>query len=159
MTNHPEQQFLDLLKNLLEKGDERIDRTGVGTRAIFGQQMRFDLSQGFPAFTTKQVFWKTAFKEILWMLSGGRNIKELLAQNVHIWSDWPHKKYVDKTCDKITMKEFEEKVLESDEFAKKWGDLGPVYGYQWRHWEKEDGSKVDQIQWLLDELKNNPTSR
>lgn len=159
MTNHPEQQFLDLLKNLLEKGDERIDRTGVGTRAIFGQQMRFDLSQGFPAFTTKQVFWKTAFKEILWMLSGGRNIKELLAQNVHIWSDWPHKKYVDKTGDKITMKEFEEKVLESDEFAKKWGDLGPVYGYQWRHWEKEDGSKVDQIQWLLDELKNNPTSR
>jgi len=159
MNNHPETQFLNLLQKLLDEGDERVDRTGVGTRAIFGYQMRFDLSQGFPAFTTKKVFWKTAFKEILWMLSGGRNIRELVEQNVHIWSDWPYKKYLDATAENISMEEFEQRILEDHAFAEKWGDLGPVYGYQWRHWEKNDGSEVDQIQWLLDALKNNPASR
>jgi len=86
---HPEQQYLDLLRRLIEDGDERIDRTGVGTRAIFGYEMRFDLQDGFPVFTTKKVFWKTAFKEMLWMLSGGSNIRELVQQGVHIWTDWP----------------------------------------------------------------------
>ena len=91
--HHPEQQYLDLLQLLIDRGDQRIDRTGVGTRAVFGHQMRFDLADGFPVFTTKQVYWKTAFKEMLWMLSGGDNIRELLEQGVNIWSDWPLKKY------------------------------------------------------------------
>ena len=85
---HPEYQYLDLLHELLEHGDQRLDRTGVGTLALFGREMRFDLTDGFPAFTTKRVFWKTAFKEMLWMLSGGTNIRELLEQNVRIWTGW-----------------------------------------------------------------------
>ena len=83
---HPEQQYLDLLSHLVDHGDERVDRTGVGTRATFGYQMRFDLAEGFPLFTTKRVYWKTAFKEMLWMLAGGDNIRQLLEQNVKIWT-------------------------------------------------------------------------
>ncbi|HHQ69223.1 MAG TPA: thymidylate synthase, partial [Halothiobacillaceae bacterium] len=83
---HPEQQYLDLINRLLKHGDHRADRTGVGTRALFGEQMRFDLADGFPVFTTKRVYWKTAFKEMLWMLRGETNIRPLLEQNVHIWS-------------------------------------------------------------------------
>lgn len=156
---HQEQQYLDLLSKLIEEGDERVDRTGVGTRAIFGHQMRFDLSQGFPVFTTKKVFWKTAFKEMLWMLSGGSNIRELLQQNVHIWSEWPHKKYCEETGDTMGLKEFEAQVLEDDAFALKWGDLGPVYGKQWRHWKTRDGGEIDQVQYVIDQLKENPTGR
>jgi len=159
MTTHPEQQYLDLLKKLLEEGSERTDRTGVGTKALFGQQMRFDLEDGFPAFTTKRVYWKTAFKEMLWMLSGGTNIRELLQQNVHIWSEWPHKTYCEKTGENIPLKDFEEKILEDDGFAEKWGELGPVYGKQWRRWKTEDGREIDQIAQVIDDLKNNPSSR
>lgn len=162
--SHPENQYLDMLKLILETGSERVDRTGVGTKAIFGHTMRFDLSKGFPIFTTKRVFWKTAFKEMLWMLSGGSNIRELVQQNVHIWSDWPYKKFIEAqpegSDDKsISMKEFEQRVLESEEFAEKWGDLGPVYGKQWRKWRTEDGTEIDQISEVIDLLKHNPTSR
>ena len=93
---HPEYQYLNLLKLLIKNDDEREDRTGVGTRAIFGYEMRFNLEDGFPVFTTKRVFWKTAFKEMLWMLSGGTNIRELLEQNVRIWTAWPLEKYRQK---------------------------------------------------------------
>jgi thymidylate synthase len=150
---------MDTLRYLLEQGDERIDRTGVGTRATFGVTMRFNLQQAFPAFTSKRVYWKTAIKEILWMLNGGRNVRELIEQNVHIWSDWPHKKFVDATGEQITMAEFEQRVLDDKAFAEKWGDLGPVYGFQWRHWPTADGGEVDQVQQVIDTLKNNPTSR
>lgn len=159
MAIHPEQQYLDLLNKLLEHGSERVDRTGVGTKALFGEQMRFDLAEGFPAFTTKRVYWKTAFKEMLWMLSGGTNIRELLQQNVHIWSEWPHKSYCEKTGDKLSLKDFEAKILEDDDFANKWGELGPVYGKQWRRWKTEDGKEIDQIAQVIDALKNNPSSR
>lgn len=157
--NYQEQQYLDLLSKLIDEGDERIDRTGVGTRAIFGHQMRFNLSEGFPVFTTKKVFWKTAFKEMLWMLNGGSNIRELLEQNVHIWSEWPHKKYCNETGDVINLKDFEARVLNDNDFAAKWGDLGPVYGKQWRHWKTCDGREIDQIQFVIDQLKDNPTGR
>lgn len=157
--NQQELQYLDLLSKLIEEGDERIDRTGVGTKAIFGHQMRFDLSEGFPIFTTKKVFWKTAFKEMLWMLSGGSNVRELLEQNVHIWSEWPHKKYCSETRNLITLEEFEARVLNDDSFAEKWGDLGPVYGKQWRRWRAYDGREIDQIQYVIDQLKDNPTGR
>lgn len=159
MKSHPEEQYLDLLNKLLEEGSERTDRTGVGTKALFGQQMRFDLADGFPAFTTKRVYWKTAFKEMLWMLSGGTNIRELLQQNVHIWSEWPHKTYCEQSGEDIPLKEFETKILEDDAFADKWGELGPVYGKQWRRWKTEDGREIDQIAQVIDDLKNNPSSR
>ena len=161
---HPENQYLDMLKLILETGSERVDRTGVGTKALFGHTMRFDLSKGFPVFTTKRVYWKTAFKEMLWMLSGGSNIRELVEQNVHIWSDWPYKKFLESQPDgsgdkSISMKEFEQRVLDSEEFAEKWGDLGPVYGKQWRRWRTEDGQEIDQVLEVIDMLKNNPSSR
>lgn len=118
---HPELQYLDLLHTLLTAGDLRQDRTGVGTLAVFGQTLRFDLAEGFPVFTTKRIFWKTAFKEMLWMLSGGRNIRELLAQNVRIWTDWPLKKYREGTGDDIRQEDFERRILEDAAFADRWG--------------------------------------
>ena len=130
---HPEQQYLDLLQLLIDRGDERVDRTGVGTRAVFGHQMRFDLADGFPIFTTKRVFWKTAFKEMLWMLAGGDNIRQLLEQNVTIWTDWPLKKYREENNSNLSQSDFEKKILADDDFAKKWGDLGPVYGLSLIH--------------------------
>ncbi len=159
MTTHPEQQYLNMLRALLAHGDERMDRTGVGTRALFGRQMRFDLAAGFPVFTTKRVFWKTAFKEMLWMLSGGRNIRELLAQNVHIWTDWPLRRYREASGDDIAQEAFERRILEDADFAREWGDLGPVYGAQWRHWRTPDGREIDQVQQVVDALRTNPTSR
>ncbi len=156
---HPEQQYLDLLQELLTYGDPRVDRTGVGTRALFGRTLRFDLADGFPVFTTKKIFWKTAFKEMLWMLRGGRNIRELLAENVRIWSDWPLKRYREKTGEPISQQDFEARILQDDAFAAAWGDLGPVYGAQWRRWKAADGREIDQIQELVEALKNNPGSR
>ncbi len=156
---HPEQQYLDLLQLLVDRGDERVDRTGVGTRAVFGHQMRFDLADGFPVFTTKQVYWKTAFKEMLWMLSGGDNIRELLQQNVKIWTDWPLKKYRQENNSDISQADFEQKILADESFARQWGDLGPVYGRQWRRWKASDGTEIDQVQQVINDLKNNPTSR
>lgn len=156
---HPETQYLDLLRKLLEEGDQRIERTGTGTRALFGYTMRFDLAAGFPVFTTKRIFWKTAFKEMLWMLSGGRNIRELLQQNVRIWTDWPLKKYREATGTNPSQEEFEARILADPDFAARWGDLGPVYGYQWRRWRGADGREIDQIRMLIDGLKNDPTSR
>ena len=158
-TPHPEQQYLDLLDALLTRGDLRQDRTGVGTKALFGYTLRFDLSEGFPVFTTKKIFWKTAFKEMLWMLSGGRNIRELLEQNVHIWTDWPLKHYRESTGETVTQEDFEQRILSDADFAHRWGDLGPVYGWQWRHWKAADGREIDQISELVDSLKQNPGSR
>lgn len=167
MTNiHPEYQYLNLLEKIVTQGSERIDRTGVGTRALFGESLRFDLAAGFPAFTTKRVYWKTAFKEMLWMLNGKSkwgngepNIRDLLEQDVHIWSEWPHKKYVKATLDNIDLKEFEARILADDNFAHKWGGTGKSYGYQWRNWVANDGRVIDQVSVAIDQIKNNPTSR
>ena len=159
MHPHPEQQYLDLLETLLTRGDQRQDRTGVGTRAIFGHTLRFDLADGFPVFTTKKIFWKTAFKEMLWMVSGGRNIRELLQQNVRIWTDWPLKHYREVSGEAISQVDFERRILEDTEFAETWGDLGPVYGWQWRRWKTTDGREIDQISEVIEGLKQNPGSR
>ena len=159
MRPHPEQQYLDLLETLLTRGDLRQDRTGVGTRAIFGHTLRFDLAEGFPVFTTKKIFWKTAFKEMLWMLSGGRNIRELLQQNVRIWTDWPLKHYRQVSGEAISQEDFERRIVEDTEFAETWGDLGPVYGWQWRRWKTTDGREIDQIAEVIEGLKQNPGSR
>ena len=156
---HPEYQYLNLLKLLINNNDDREDRTGVGTRAIFGYEMRFNLEDGFPVFTTKRVFWKTAFKEMLWMLSGGTNIRELLEQNVRIWTAWPLEKYRKATGENISQDEFEKRILDDEMFAKQWGDLGPVYGKQWRRWATRDGREIDQVQLVIDKIRNEPYGR
>jgi len=157
---HPEYQYLDLLEHVLTKGDERIDRTKVGTRSIFGAMLRFDLSDGSaPILTTKRVYWKTAVKEMLWFLTGGTNIRPLLKENVRIWTDWPLARYRQASGDNIAQHDFEQRVLEDDEFAMRWGELGPVYGKQWRKWLGADGREYDQIGDLVRTLRDNPTSR
>lgn len=157
---HPEFQYLDLLEQVLERGDERIDRTGVGTRSLFGAMLRFDLSDGsVPILTTKRVFWKTAVKEMLWFLTGGTNIQPLIRDNVRIWTDWPLATYRRETGEDISQADFEQRILEDDAFALRWGDLGPVYGKQWRRWLGADGREHDQIAELITSLKTNPASR
>lgn len=157
---HSEQQYLDLLRQVLDEGDERVDRTGVGTRSIFGGMVRFDLSKGVvPILTTKRVYWKTAVKEMLWFLSGGTNIQPLLRKNVRIWTDWPLATYRRETGEEISQEDFERRVVEDDAFAARWGELGPVYGKQWRKWLGADGREYDQIADLVTTLRANPASR
>jgi len=157
---HPERQFLDLLDRVLDKGDPRSDRTGVGTKSLFGELLRFDLSGGqVPILTTKRVYWKTAVKEMLWFLTGGTNIRELLQENVRIWSDWPLDKYRSATGEQISQEDFEARILADEEFARTWGELGPVYGKQWRRWVDGEGREHDQIGTLINTLKHNPASR
>lgn len=157
---HPEYQYLDLLERVLEKGDERLDRTGVGTKSLFGELLRFDLSRGHvPIITTKRVYWKTAVREMLWFLTGGTNIRELLQHDVRIWSDWPLARYRKETGSDISQDDFEALVIADDAFAKRWGELGPVYGKQWRRWVDADGKEHDQIATLIDTLTHNPASR
>ena len=159
LNRHPEYQYLDLLKQVLEQGDRRIDRTGVGALSIFGAMTRFDVGACTPILTTKRVFWKTAVKEMLWFLTGKTNIQPLLKENVRIWSDWPLAHYRKETGEDISQAIFEMRIVEDDAFAKRWGDLGPVYGKQWRRWQGPDGREHDQIGGVIDALRNNPSSR
>lgn len=157
---HAEHQYLDLMTRILETGDRRVDRTGVGTLSVFGAMCRFDLSDGsVPILTTKRVYWKTAVKEMLWFLTGGTNIKPLLQENVRIWTDWPLAKYRAATGESIDQHAFEQRILDEPGFAEKWGELGPVYGKQWRKWQGEDGREYDQIAQVVQALRENPTSR
>ncbi len=121
--------------------------------------MRFDLAAGFPVFTTKRVYWKTAFKEILWMLSGSTSLRELLQQNVRIWTDWPLKRFRESTGETIEQAEFERLIVEDNAFNARWGDLGPIYGKQWRRWKTADGREIDQVSKVIELLKNDPGSR
>lgn len=167
---HYEDQYLDLMRRIWEEGDARIDRTGVGTRSLFGEQLRFDLRDGrVPLLTTKRVFWKAAARELIWFLSGESNIRPLVEQNVHIWTDWPLDHYRKATGEEIERDEFEARIIADDEFAARWGDLGPVYGVQWRHWPRfvpagdghfvRDAQGIDQMAMLVASLKDNPASR
>lgn len=157
---HPEFQYLDLLEHVLDRGDERVDRTGVGTRSLFGAMIRFDLSDGtVPILTTKRVYWKTAVKEMLWFLTGQTNLQSLLRENVKIWTDWPLAHYRRSTGHDVSQGEFEQTVLNDDAFAAQWGELGPIYGRQWRQWQGADGRSHDQIAALITTLKTNPSSR
>lgn len=156
----PEMPYLDLLQHVLDHGDQRVDRTNVGTRSIFGAMIRFDLSEGrAPILTTKRVFWKPAVKEMLWFLTGGTNIQALLRDDVRIWTDWPLATYRRETGDPIDQAAFERRIVEDDAFAARWGDLGPVYGKQWRRWLGADGREHDQIATLVETLRTNPASR
>jgi thymidylate synthase len=167
---HYEQQYLDLMRRIWSGGDERLDRTGVGTRSLFGEQLRFDLRDGrVPLLTTKRVYWKAAAREMLWFVAGGRNIRPLVEQGVHIWTDWPLDAYRRATGEAIDRDAFEARIIADADFAARWGDLGPVYGAQWRQWPKYepagDGlwrrnpAGIDQLAALVDSLRNNPASR
>lgn len=159
MTPHPEQQYLALLRQALDHGDQRVDRTGIGTLSLFGASARFDLAQSTPILTTKRVYWKTAVKEMLWFLTGGTNIRALLQQNVRIWSDWPLARYRRETGESIGQAQFEARIVADPEFAACWGELGPVYGKQWRRWVGPDGREFDQIAGVIEMLRSNPSSR
>ena len=149
------QQYLDLCRHVLEHGEKREDRTGTGTISTFGYQMRFDLTKGFPLLTTKKVFYRGIFEELLWFLSGNTNIKPLVDKKVGIWNEWPYDKYSKSPDFKgETLEEFIEKIRDDQEFADKYGNLGPVYGKQWR-----DFNGVDQVSQLIEGIKNNPFSR
>ena len=170
MTNpHPEQAYLDLMRRIWTQGDERTDRTGIGTRSIMGTQLRFDLSGDvMPLITTKRVYWKTATRELLWFLTGETNIRPLVQQGVNIWNEWPHARYVRETGDEIGLDAFVERIASDAEFAERWGDLGPVYGKQWVDWptyrEQSDGTfrrgeGINQIAQVVESLRRDPGSR
>ena len=167
---HPEWQYLDLMRHIWEHGDERVDRTGVGTRSVFGTQLRFDLADGrMPLLTTKRVFWKTATREFLWFLTGNTNIRDLCAQGVQIWTDWPLDKYRKASGEVITREDFSARIVADAAFADQWGNLGPVYGKQWVDWPVYEGvgedlfrqrpQGVNQVAELVESLRNNPGSR
>ena len=179
-----EKAYLDLLREILNTGCFKDDRTKTGTKSVFGRQIRFDLSKGFPLLTTKKVFLRGIIHELLWFLKGESNIKYLVDNNVHIWDEWPYKYYTQRAKSKprfnrgkgqranpdligakgkeqkvLTKEEFIEKIKTDSKFAKKWGELGPVYGVQWRHWKSPDGQEVDQIKNVITQIKKNPYDR
>lgn len=181
MDRHPEHEYLNLLKYTLENGIKKEDRTGTGTMSVFGYQMRFDLSKGFPLFTTKRVAFKLIASELLWFIKGDTNIRYLLQNNNHIWDEWAFKRWVesdeykgpdmtdfgrrclvDENFNELYQKElkaFCQRVLEDDVFAEKYGDLGNVYGKQWRNWTATNGERIDQLSDAINQIKNNPDSR
>lgn len=174
MAHNPhDEAYLALLKHIKEHGVKKEDRTGTGTIGVFGYQMRFDLQKGFPLLTTKKVGWKTIAHELIWFIRGDTNLRYLAENNVHIWDDWPYKHYLQANNLPVPnihteegrsewesgIKEFIEKIKSDAEFAKKWGELGPVYGYQWRRWKTPDGREIDQLKNVIETLKKSPSSR
>lgn len=156
MTETSEHAYLKLLKDVLDNGLYKDDRTKTGTKSVFGRQIRFDLTQGFPLLTTKKVFLKGVIHELLWFMQGSSNIKYLVDNGVHIWDEWPYKHYRESAEYKknpLTQEEFITQIKNSESFAHKWGDLGPVYGVQWRHWKNQDGTEVDQISKLIQNIE------
>lgn len=149
------QQYLDLLKLVLSKGKLTSNRTGIDTYTYFGTQSRYDLDDGFPLLTTKKVFFKAIVHELLWFIRGDTNIRYLVKNKVKIWNEWPYEQFKKSTdYHQETMDEFIYKIENDEAFARKYGELGPVYGKQWR-----DFNGVDQLQNAINEIKNNPTSR
>ena len=191
--NNIEHDYLRLLKDIINNGVEKQDRTGTGTISVFGRQIRHKMSEGFPLLTTKKMAFKTMVTELLWFLRGDTNIKYLVDNNCHIWDGDAYKNYLYKvtrdkdivrylksysidtkgvpTIELYSKDEFIERIKNDDVFAKKWGELGPVYGKQWRSWVGESSTaqgslsasttfgNIDQIQNLINDLKTNPDSR
>lgn len=159
-------QYLELLSDILKNGvEEKNERTGTGTIKVFGRLLRFNLSQGFPLLTTKKMFIRGIIHELLWFISGDSNIRYLVQNGVHIWDEWPFQNYLikNKLNDKFPtysegwLKEkesFIQKIIKGKKFAEKWGDCGPFYGVQWRNF-----NGVDQLTWVIEEIKKNPGSR
>jgi thymidylate synthase len=176
--NTLDKKYQELLQDILDNGSTKNDRTGTGTISVFGRQIRHKMSEGFPLLTTKKMAWKTMVTELLWFLRGDTNIKFLVDNGCHIWDGDAYKNYCEQQARRLikgcTYQEFIDKIKTDDEFAKKWGELGPIYGSQWRSWGKDfkqipnetgDGvyditiTGIDQIQNLINDLKTNPDSR
>ncbi|WP_203248851.1 thymidylate synthase [Sporosarcina beigongshangi] len=173
-------QYIELCKHVLETGTKKEDRTGTGTVSVFGYQMRFDLNEGFPLMTTKKTAFRLISSELIWFLKGDTNVKALIEDRNPIWDEWAFEQWVNSaeyagpdmtdfghraTQDeqfeaiyKIEMDAFKKRVIEDDDFANKYADLGPVYGKQWRSWTTGDGT-IDQITNLIEGIKRNPDSR
>jgi thymidylate synthase len=152
-------QYHDLMDRVLREGIDKSDRTGTGTRSVFGHQMRFDLAEGFPMVTTKKLHLKSILHELIWFISGDTNIRYLCQNGVRIWDDWPFATYAKSAdYDGIDIRAFAARVADDAEFAAKWGDLGPVYGYQWRFWPGPNGP-VDQLRDVLEGIRRNPDGR
>ncbi|HEX5448231.1 MAG TPA: thymidylate synthase, partial [Candidatus Saccharimonadales bacterium] len=156
-------QYLELLEDIKQNGARKSNRTGTDQIGVFGRQLRFDLSQGFPAMTTKKLFMRGIIHELIWFLKGSTNIKYLVDNDVHIWDEWPYKHYLMEQGKPVPgsgsdqwkegIKRFTEKIKSDDSFAKQWGELGPVYGYQWRHWRTPGGGEIDQIATAVKNIK------
>jgi thymidylate synthase len=174
--NQIDKQYTELLQDILDNGVEKKDRTGTGTLSVFGRQIRHKMSEGFPLLTTKKMAWKTMVVELLWFLRGDTNIKFLLDYDCHIWDGDAYKNYLEWVGPRfqpLTKEQFINKIKTDDEFAEEWGELGPIYGKQWRNWKGKlvDKSEefnahtawvpeqIDQIANLINDLKTNPDSR
>ena len=173
-------QYLDLCQHILETGTKKGDRTGTGTYSVFGYQMRFDLAQGFPLLTTKKTAFRLIVSELLWFIKGDTNIRTLIRERNGIWDEWAFERYVKSEAYtgpdmtdfgrrvlkdekfahvyKEELASFKENILADDDFAEKYGDLGPVYGKQWRAWDSESGV-IDQLAQVIDSIRHNPDSR
>ena len=152
--------YHDLLEHILQNGHRKEDRTGTGTLSVFGYQMRFDLKDGFPLVTTKKVHLKSIIHELLWFLKGESNIRYLAQNGVRIWDDWPYANYKkSQEFEGESMEDFSARISSDEAFAERWGNLGPVYGVQWRSWPAYDGSTIDQISQVIETIKKNPDSR
>jgi len=159
--HHPEHQYLDLLTDIMATGYEKKEfNSGIALKSVFGRMMRFDLSQGFPLLTTKRVFWKGIIHELIWFLRGDVNIGYLAQNGVHIWDEWAYREYVKAAkageTPEMSIEEFGQRVAENPAFARQWGELGPVYGRQWRRWSASDGREIDQLTWAIMKLKKYP---
>jgi thymidylate synthase len=162
-------QYLELLEDIKQNGVRKSNRTGTDQIGVFGRQLRFDLSRGFPAMTTKKLFMRGIIHELIWFLKGSTNIKYLVDNDIHIWDEWPYRHYLMEQGKRLPdsasqdwkegIKQFTDKIKNDDKFAKQWGELGPVYGYQWRNWPTPDGGHIDQIAKAIDLIKNTPDSR
>lgn len=159
------QQYHQLMQHILDKGVLKNNRTGIGTLSVFGYQMRFNLENGFPLVTTKKVHLKSIIHELIWFIKGDTNIRYLASHGVNIWNEWPFQSYLKKTgreadlpkyseAWKAELKSFKNRIIEEEEFAQEWGELGPVYGKQWRDFEG-----IDQITQIIEDIKKSPDSR
>lgn len=178
---HVDEIYHQLCKDILQQNHYKDDRTNTGTYSLFGYQMRFDLSEGFPAITTKKLFFKTMLSELIWFIKGDTNIKFLLQHNNNIWNEWAFKNWVESSAYdgpdmsdfahrsltdeafneqyKAQMAEFKHKILTDDDFSRQFGNLGDVYGKQWRKWQTTQGQVIDQLADVIQQIKTNPNSR
>ena len=161
MQKHPEYQYLDLVREALEHGIKKVDRgTNIKLYSLFGRQTRYDLSKGFPLLTTKRVYWKGVLHELYWFFSGQTNIKYLVDNNVHIWDDYPFKIFkIKNKKSNITKDEFIAKIATDAGFARKWGNLPRIYGEMWRSWPTRTKRTIDQLKWVMQEMKEDPDAK
>lgn len=161
---HAEQQYLNLLQEILDTGDRKVDEnTNDASYSVFGKQMRFNLSEGFPLLTTKKVYWKGVVEELYWFMSGQSNVSYLAKKGVHIWDDYPYKIYNEAVREgkepQMSKEDFINKMVSDEKFGKKWGELKKIYGELWRRWPtRTPGHTIDQLKWVINELTKDPSA-